>query len=90
MTRTIALIRVVSTPDGGTTFIDADIALTNSTTIGTLSERQPVKDIIFRHTDEEYDLDFHCAPCKQYILMLQGMYATHYSCAAVSSGRPVL
>ena len=31
-----------------------------------------VKDIIFRKTEGSYDLDFHTAPQRQYIIMLQG------------------
>lgn len=40
--------------------------------IGSLSEKIPVKDIIFREVLPSYDYDFHNAPQKQYIILLDG------------------
>ena len=40
--------------------------------IGALSATQPVKGIIFREVDPSYDYDFHNAPQRQYIILLDG------------------
>jgi hypothetical protein len=40
--------------------------------IGALSETQPVRGIIFREVEPTYDYDFHNAPQKQYIILLDG------------------
>jgi uncharacterized cupin superfamily protein len=33
---------------------------------------QPATGVIFRENDADYDYDWHCAPRKQYILLLDG------------------
>ncbi|RUS19018.1 hypothetical protein BC937DRAFT_87872 [Endogone sp. FLAS-F59071] len=70
--RVIPITRIVPTEDGGSCFVDAEVALTNATSIGFLSDMENAKGIIFRETDGSYDLDFHNAPRKQYILILNG------------------
>jgi uncharacterized cupin superfamily protein len=37
-----------------------------------LSRRIPATGIIFRQTSGDYDLDWHPAPCRQYIINLDG------------------
>lgn len=39
---------------------------------GSLSERFPASGVIFRETDGDYDLDFHVAPRRQYVVNLDG------------------
>ena len=39
---------------------------------GLLSERVPVTGVIFRETGGDYDLDFHNAPRRQYVVNLDG------------------
>eukprot|EP00891_Asterochloris_glomerata_P005144 jgi/Astpho2/5144/Aster-06355 len=72
MSKSIKITRVVPTEDGGSKFVEDTRHLTHETTIGALSEREKVKDIIFRRTEGSYDLDFHTAPQRQYIVMLNG------------------
>ena len=40
--------------------------------IGFLSDEEPVKGIIFREVEASYDFDFHNAPQRQYIVLLDG------------------
>ncbi len=40
--------------------------------IGSLSAGTAVHEIVFRQTDGAYDLDWHTAPCRQFIIMVDG------------------
>ena len=40
--------------------------------IGSLSAGTEVHEIVFRETDGAYDLDWHTAPCRQFIIMVDG------------------
>jgi hypothetical protein len=64
--------RIITDNNGISKFKDIEIPLFDSGKIGKLSERFPVKDIIFRETDEDYDYDWHNAPEKQFIIILEG------------------
>jgi hypothetical protein len=48
------------------------VSMNNAGDIGALSETQSVKGIIFREVEPTYDYDFHNAPQKQYIILLDG------------------
>ncbi|MDQ2650120.1 MAG: hypothetical protein M3Z03_11275 [Actinomycetota bacterium] len=62
--------RVGVTADGGSEFDDLDIELIDRGEIGRLSEPHPAKSVIFRETDPEYDYDWHNAPQRQFIVLL--------------------
>lgn len=64
--------RVYADAAGDSHFAELDIPLQDGGTIGRLSEHHPVKDIIFRENDGDYDYDWHCAPQRQYIVLLDG------------------
>ena len=64
--------RVFNDANGDSYFEDITIPLTASGSIGFLSEAEPVKDIIFREVLPSYDYDFHTAPQRQYIVLLDG------------------
>jgi len=49
-----------------------EIPLKDAGEIGRLSERVPASGIIFRENDANYDYDWHTAPARQYIIMLDG------------------
>ena len=57
---------------GWSHFAELDIPLKDGGTIGQLSERHPVKSVIFRENTADYDFDWHCAPQRQYIVLLDG------------------
>ena len=51
---------------------DVEIAWAETTATGRLSARIPVSALIFRETLPTYDLDWHPAPRRQYIINLDG------------------
>ena len=55
---------------GESHFKDQEIEYTESGPAGKLSKRLPATGIIFRETRAEYDLDWHPAPRRQYIVNL--------------------
>ena len=64
--------RIYSDPIGDSHFEDISIPLRSSGEIGFLSDEEPVKGIIFREVAASYDFDFHNAPQRQYIILLDG------------------
>lgn len=53
-------------------FEDIEIPLINQSEIGFLSQDIDVKKLQFRKVSAEYDYDFHRAPQRQYIVLLDG------------------
>ena len=72
MSRTMRITRVAADANGTSRFQDVEIPLSSGGTIGWLSERHPASAVIFRETDADYDYDWHCAPRRQYIVLLDG------------------
>ncbi len=64
--------KIYSDSDGESHFGELEIELKDAGEIGRLSELYPVKNIIFRENDRDYNYDWHNAPRKQYILLLDG------------------
>ena len=64
--------RVYSDEKGESRFEDVFIPLNDAGEIGFLSEELPAKGIIFREVKAEYDYDFHNAPQKQYLILIDG------------------
>lgn len=64
--------RLFTKDDGKSAFADFEIEIQDAGQIGRLSETYPVKGLIFRETSEDYDYDWHNAPARQFILMLDG------------------
>ena len=67
------ITRLYSDENGESYFQDFEIELKDAGEIGMLSDNFPVKDIIFRETDGNYDFDFHNAPQRQFIILLDGI-----------------
>ncbi|MDX1700758.1 MAG: hypothetical protein R3250_09080 [Melioribacteraceae bacterium] len=67
------ITRLYSDESGDSHFENIEIELNDFGDIGKLSEKYPVKDIIFRETGGDYDYDFHNAPQKQFIILLDGV-----------------
>src|SRR4051812_20738046 len=67
-----SVTKVYSDNNGNTHFEDIEVALFEAGTIGKLSYKIPAKEIIFREVESGYDWDFHTAPEKQYIILLEG------------------
>jgi hypothetical protein len=66
------MTRLYTGLDGKSHFEDVDIPLNNIMGAQKLSEQRNATGIIFRETSEAYDLDWHNAPRRQYIINLEG------------------
>ena len=64
--------RVHAGADGVSHFGDVTVPLADAGTIGRLSERVAATGVIFRETPADYDYDWHPAPRRQYIVLLDG------------------
>ena len=64
--------RIFTGPDGESHFADLDIPLEDSGSIGSLSDPIEATGAIFRETGPDYDLDWHNAPRRQFVVMLSG------------------
>jgi hypothetical protein len=58
--------------DGISHFRDIEIEWVEERNFSRLSKRLPATGIIFRETSGDYDLDWHPAPRRQYIINLDG------------------
>jgi hypothetical protein len=58
--------------DGESHFEDIDIPLKSLDTSESRSDILKATGIIFRETSAEFDLDFHNAPCRQFVITLKG------------------
>ena len=66
------ITRLYSDANGDTHFEEQQIDLKDQGEIGALSEGIPAGEIIFREVDPDYDYDFHNAPDRQYIILIDG------------------
>ncbi|PWN72287.1 hypothetical protein C1631_006725 [Chryseobacterium phosphatilyticum] len=66
------ITRIYSDENGDSHFEDIQIPLVDQGEIGFLSDAVDVKKLQFRKVSADYDYDFHCAPQKQYIVLLDG------------------
>ena len=64
--------RVYADVNGHSHFKDISIPLTDKGEIGFLSEAEKAGTIAFRKVTGSYDYDFHNAPARQYILLMDG------------------
>jgi hypothetical protein len=64
--------RVYTGDDGESHFEDIELALSDLGAIGAMSKPLPAKSILFRETGADYDLGFHNAPRRQFVIMLGG------------------
>ena len=64
--------RIYADAQGVSHFADLDIPLRDAGEIGRLSAPQPASGMIFRETESTYDYDWHAAPRKQWIVLLDG------------------
>ncbi len=62
--------RVTVTEAGGSQFQEMEVDLADGGEIGRLSAPYAVTGVIFRENDPGYDFDWHRAPQKQFIVML--------------------
>ncbi|WP_210489902.1 hypothetical protein [Rufibacter aurantiacus] len=66
------ITRVYADESGESHFAQLAKPLRSAGDIGFLSDPEEVESIIFRKVLPSYDYDFHCAPARQYIVLLDG------------------
>lgn len=66
------LTRVYADERGDSHFATLEIELRDAGPIGRLSEMIPAKGVIFRKNDPGYEYDWHVAPQRQFLVMLDG------------------
>jgi len=64
--------RVYADDRGESHFADQEVQLKDAGPIGRLSEVIPAKGVIFRTNDPGYDYDWHVAPRRRFIVLLDG------------------
>jgi hypothetical protein len=64
--------RVYTDHNGDSKFEDVAVQLKDAGIVGTLSDPVKTKSLIFREVAPSYDWDFHTAPQRQYIVLLDG------------------
>jgi hypothetical protein len=72
MSKVFHITRIYADANGDSCFEDITRPLKSNGGIGFLSDTEPVKGIIFREVTPGYDYDFHNAPQRQYIILLDG------------------
>jgi hypothetical protein len=68
----VKITRLYADEEGVSRFDEREIELEDAGPIGRLSASHPVSGVIFRENDADYDYDWHRAPRRQYIVMLDG------------------
>ena len=66
------ITRVYSDENGDSRFEEISIPLNPSGDIGSLSEKYRAESVAFREVTPGYDYDFHTAPDRQFIILLDG------------------
>lgn len=67
-----SITRLYADENGDSRFEDLVLPLQEKGTIGFLSEAQKAGTVVFRKVAASYDYDFHTAPARQYIVLLDG------------------
>ena len=66
------IVRIYTGTDQRSHFDDVEVDLRDVGLGGRMSSLVPAKGVIFRETGGDYDLDFHNAPRRQYVVNLSG------------------
>jgi quercetin dioxygenase-like cupin family protein len=66
------ITRVYAAPDGASHFEEIEISLSDAGAIGHLSDQMEARHVIFRQNDPDYDYDWHHAPERQLVVLLDG------------------
>lgn len=69
---TFPVTRIFTDENGDSHFEMVEYPLTNGGPIGFLSDKIAAHHIVFRKVVPEYDYDFHTAPARQFIILLDG------------------
>jgi len=69
---TFKITRIYNDTKGDSHFEDVAVSLHEAGSIGALSDLVTAQGVIFREVAPSYDYDFHTAPQRQYIVLLEG------------------
>ena len=72
MSESVKVTRVYADAGGESHFGERDFPLRDAGEIGRLSEPVAAKSVIFRRNSADYDYDWHVAPRRQFIVLLDG------------------
>ena len=85
---TIRLVRLSTGPDGQSHFTDGTVAWTTQDAVNAISAREAVAAISFEETAAGSALDWHNAPCRQYVITLSGTLVFETRSGATLTIRP--
>jgi len=68
----LKITRVYTGDDGESHFEDVELELRDRGAIGRISKLETATGILFRENSGDYNLDFHNAPRRQYVINLDG------------------
>jgi hypothetical protein len=66
------ILRVYTGDDGQSHFEELPVDFVERGRFGRISALVPAKGVLFREVDGDYDLDFHNAPRRQFVINLKG------------------
>lgn len=69
---TMQIVRVYTGADGKSHFEDIEVEMPEHGAFGSISAMVPARGVLFREVDGDYDLGFHNAPRRQYVVNLTG------------------
>lgn len=64
--------RALATADGGSQFEELDISLDKQSWFGVLSRSMAVHELLFCDVEGSCDMDWHTAPCRQFVIIIDG------------------
>lgn len=68
----MTITRLYAAEDGTSHFEEMTIPLEDEGEIGRLSAPEAANTVIFRENEADYDYDWHVAPARQYVVLLNG------------------
>ncbi|OGF99240.1 MAG: hypothetical protein A3F83_08235 [Candidatus Glassbacteria bacterium RIFCSPLOWO2_12_FULL_58_11] len=68
----LKVTRIFTSPDGESHFDEEEIELFDKGEIGRLSKSVPARGVMFRENEATYNYDWHTAPQRQYVVLLDG------------------
>lgn len=66
------ITRIYADADGESHFEDLEVAFAHTSAVGRVSDPIPATGLLFREAPADYDLDWHNAPRRQYVINLDG------------------
>jgi len=66
------IVRIYTGADGESHFEDLDVDFADEGPYGRISRMVAAKGVLFREVGGDYDLDYHTAPRRQYVVNLTG------------------